>query len=266
MSRDGAPADEPLAGGGRTPVFRRGDVVRRRPGPWSSTVVDLLRHLEAVGFSGSPRVVGDGLDDEGWETVTFVEGWTAHPRCWPDEQLPQIGSLLAALHAATSSYRPRADAIWQPWFGRSLGDGPVAMGHCDTGPWNLLARPDATVALIDWETAGPVDPLVELAQACWLNAQLHDDDIAERQGLPSPEARARMVRSIADGYGLDRGRRARLVDLMIEVAVHDAADQARQGGVTPDSQDVEPLWAVAWRVRSAAWMLTHRQLLSRALS
>jgi aminoglycoside phosphotransferase (APT) family kinase protein len=121
------------------------------------------------------------------------------------------------------------------------------------------------MALIDWETAGPVDPLVELAQACWLNAQLHDDDIAEKHGLPSPGARAAMVRMISDGYGLERRRRARLVDLMIEVAVQDAADQARHGGVTPESQDVEPLWAVAWRVRSAAWMLTHRHVLCRAL-
>jgi len=31
------------------------------------------------------------------------------------------------------------------------------------------------VALIDGELAGPVDPLVELAQACWLNAKLDDD-------------------------------------------------------------------------------------------
>ncbi len=38
--------------------------------------------------------------------------------------------------------------------------------------------------LVDWEYAGPVDRLTELAYACWLNAQLHDDDIAERQGLP----------------------------------------------------------------------------------
>ena len=75
-----------------------------------------------------------------------------------------------------------------------------------------------------------------------------------------------MVRSIVDGYGLDRAGRSRLVDLMVEVAVQDAADQARQGGVTPDSRDVEPLWAVAWRARSAAWMLTHRRVLERALA
>ena len=41
------------------------------------------------------------------------------------------------------------------------------------------------MALIDWETAGPADPMIELAQACWLNAKLFSDDVAEREGLPS---------------------------------------------------------------------------------
>lgn len=219
-----------------------------------------------AGFAGSPRVVGDGFDDEGWETVTFLDGWSAHPGCWPDEQLYQVGVLLADLHAATSTYRPPDDATWQTWFGRGIGGGAGVIGHCDAGPWNLLARPGGEMALIDWETAGPVDPLVELAQACWLNAQLHDDDIAERQGLPSPEARGAMARLVVDGYGLGRDARAGLVDLMVEVAVQDAADQARQAGVTPDSGDAEALWAVTWRVRSAAWMLRHRRVLHRALA
>ncbi|GIH73865.1 hypothetical protein Plo01_02940 [Planobispora longispora] len=53
-----------------------------------------------------------------------------------------------------------------------------------------------------------------------LNAQLHDDDVAE-------------------------------------------AVQAR---ITPESADAEPLWAVAWRARSAAWMIRHRPLLERAVT
>ena len=47
------------------------------------------------------------------------------------------------------------------------------------------------VAFIDWVTAGPTDPLDEIAATAWLNAQLHDDDIAERQDLPSARARPR---------------------------------------------------------------------------
>ena len=91
--------------------------------------------------------------------------------------------------------------------GVTLGDGARIIGHCDTGPWNIIAREGRPVALIDWEEAGPVDPLVELAQTCWLNAQLYDDDIAARDELGDAAARARDLRAIVDGYGLARARR-----------------------------------------------------------
>jgi aminoglycoside phosphotransferase (APT) family kinase protein len=59
-------------------------------------------------------------------------------------------------------------------------------------PWNIVARDGMPVALIDWEFAGPVDPLVELAQAAWLNAKLHDDLVAQIAGI-TPETTAHPV-------------------------------------------------------------------------
>jgi thiamine kinase-like enzyme len=68
--------------------------------------------------------------------------------------------LAADLHRATRSFRPPADAVWFPWHGRELGGSPVkVIGHCDVAPWNIVAWDGLPVALIDWETAGPVDPL-----------------------------------------------------------------------------------------------------------
>jgi len=262
----GADDGQKLTGGGRTAVVRRGSVVHRQAGPWSATVLHLLGHLEAVGFTGAPQVVGSGFDELGRETVSYLHGWTAHPRAWPPQWLPEIGLLLRELHEATAGYLPPAGAIWRPWFGRRLGGGPTVIGHCDVGPWNLLAHDDAGMALIDWENAGPVDPLVELAQACWLNAQLHDDDIAAANDLPAIRDRARHLRLIVDGYRLPAAERPRLVSLMIELAMQDAAEQARDAGVTPTFTDPAPLWGITWRTRSAAWMLTHRRTLSQALS
>jgi hypothetical protein len=46
-----------LAGGGRTEVYRRGDIVIRKSGPWTPAVHALLRHLERVGFVAAPRLV-----------------------------------------------------------------------------------------------------------------------------------------------------------------------------------------------------------------
>ena len=117
-----------------------------------------------------------------------------------------------------------------------------------------MARDSLPHALIDWEVAGPVDPIYDLAQTCWLNAQLHDDDVAERQGLPPLKDRALHLRLILDGYELPKSQRIGIVDKMIEFAVQDAANEAIEGRVAPDTRDTSALWGITWRTRSAAWM------------
>jgi thiamine kinase-like enzyme len=120
------------------------------------------------------------------------------------------------------------------------------------------------VALVDWEYAGPVDPMYELARTCWLFAQLHDDDIAEMWGLPEAAVRARQVRLLADAYGITTSQRHRLLDQIVEVAVSEAAQEAIDANVTQES--VGLLWGLAWRTRAAAWMLRNRLVLERALA
>ena len=251
-------------------VHRAGDVVVRDVGAWTATVHALLRHLEAVGFAGAPRVVGSGFDAEGRETLSYVEGELVHPGPWTLEGAASVGVLLRQLHTATASFRAPPEAVWYPWFGRALGGAEREIGHCDVAPWNIVVRDGRAVALIDWDRAGPVDPLVELAQACWLNAKLHDHLVAQREGLPSIEVRARQLRAIADGYGLSAASRRGLVDRIIEFTVHDAADEADLAHITaettPDQLDPQVPWALAWRVRAAAWQLRHRKVLERALA
>ncbi len=272
-------AETELTGGGSTAVHRRGDVVLRQARPWSKTVLLLLRHLEAEGFTAAPRVIGGGLDSDGRETLSFIEGQSPQG-AWTDEAAAAVGRMLRDLHRATATFRPPPEPVWLPWWGRDLGGTQPIIGHCDSAPWNILARDGRPVALIDWDTAGPVDLRWEVAQTVWLNAQLHDDDVAARVGLPDARARARQVRLIADGYGLSARERAGLVDAMIELAVRSAAQEAIDGGVRPEGTNPAPmgllgggppltghglLWAVAWRTRSAAWMLRHRATLECAL-
>ena len=197
--------------------------------------------------------------------MSFIEGEFVHPGPWPDEAPFLIGRMLRRLHEATASFEVPEGARWRPWFGRALGSGCKVLGHCDTGPWNIVARAGRPVALIDWEEAGPVSREVELAQACWLNAQLHDDDVANCVGLASPEARAKQMRLLLDGYGLACAESAGFVDTMIAFAVHDAADQAMQADVTMETKDPTALWGITWRIRAASWMLRHRVALERAL-
>jgi hypothetical protein len=251
---------------------RRAGVVYRDPGPQSQTVFAFLRHLENAGFAGAPRVVGGGFAPDGREMLSFIEGSSPHPGAWAEAAVGEVGELLRDLHAAAATFTPPPSATWKPWFGRELPGSRPAFGHCDTGPWNIIARADRPVALVDFEFAGPVDAMWELAQTAWLNAQLHDDDVAERCGLPDAAARARQLNLILDGYGLPRRQRGDFVDKMIAFAVHDARAEAINSRVRPETvSGTSPggypyAWAITWRVRSASWMLTHRAMLERAIS
>jgi hypothetical protein len=180
-----------LEGGGRTVAHRRGNVVIRDTGPWTPAVHALLRHLEDVGFRAAPRLAGSGFDPDGRETLTFIDGEFTHPGPWSLEGAAALGGMLRDLHEATRSFRPPAGAAWFRWHGRDLGGPTRVIGHCDLAPWNIAARAGMPVAFIDWEFAGPVDPLVELAQLCWLNTKLNDDIVAERDGPAPPWRQAR---------------------------------------------------------------------------
>lgn len=237
----------------------------RPSGPWTPAIHALLDHLEAIGFTGSPRVVGNGYDEHGREVLTYIDGDLVHPHAWSDDGIWHVGRLLRDLHDATATFRPPPDADWHPWPFHS--DAPDAIiSHRDTGPWNIVARDGLPVAFIDWPTAGPTDRLDEIAATGWLNAQLHDDDVAERQNLPDAPARTAQLRLFADGYGLAADDRRELVTRMVEYAIRDCAAETMTAKITPESTDPEPLWAVAWRARSAAWMLRHRSLLEHALT
>src|SRR5919112_1630192 len=107
-----------LTGGFFSEVVRVGDTVRRSTGPWTPAVHALLRHLEAVGFDGAPRVLG--VDEQGREVLTFIEGdvlgggreWQpGTPTPWPrwaqsEACLVESATLLRSLHEAAASFVP----------------------------------------------------------------------------------------------------------------------------------------------------------------
>ncbi len=268
-----------LNGGGSTSVHRRGDVVLRQARPWSRTTIALLRHLEDSHFGGSPRVVGAGFSLDGREALQYVDGLSPHPGPWSDQAVHGIGRMLRQLHDAAANFNGWT-AAWMPWWGRGLPDDDRVIGHCDLGPWNILMRNGLPVVFLDWDTAGPVGRRWDLAQTAWLNAQLHDDDVAERYGLPPASARSRQLRIFCEGYGMSGDQRGHLVGDMISVAVRSAAQEAVDSGVTPEgtvpgrmslSGGGQPFdghdlaWALTWRIRSARWMLDHRGLLEQAV-
>ena len=46
----------------RKQVHRAGHLTLRPSAPWTPDIHALLRHLETVGFTGSPRIIGTGID------------------------------------------------------------------------------------------------------------------------------------------------------------------------------------------------------------
>lgn len=136
-----------------------------------------------------------------------------------------VGGLIRQLHDATASFRPPPDATWRSWFGREVGT-PDIVGHCDATPWNIVSREGKPFALIDWEVAGPVARLTEIAMAAWNNAQLYDDEVAEMNGLPQVGRRLGQVRVLTDAYGLAGRDRQLLVSRIIEFAAQSAANEA----------------------------------------
>jgi aminoglycoside phosphotransferase (APT) family kinase protein len=182
----------PAADGELSRATRSGGTVKRAAGPGTGAVHALLRHLEDTGFTGAPRVVGTGLDDEGNEVLTYVEGTVVHQRTLSGEAVWQAGRLLGDLHTATASFRPPPELRWRSWWSHQEGPGSV-IGHCDAGPWHTVVRDGLPVAFIDWTLAGPVDRLDEVVSTAWWHAQLHDDDVAARNDLPDAATRARWL-------------------------------------------------------------------------
>lgn len=254
----------PLQGGERTVVLRRGDFVLREAGAWTPSVHALLRHLDAEGFDAAPRVVGGGFDEQGREVLTYVEGEVINPAPWTDAAMHRLGDLMRRLHQATRSFQPPVDAVWRPWFGRTLGS-PDLIGHCDTAPWNIVSRAGLPVALIDWEAAGPVDHLTELAMIAWSNAQLYEDDVAAMNGLPEAAVRLRQVGLLADGYRLAAAERRLLAERIIAFAAESAANEVVEQAITPQTRHAPRVWGIAWQTRSVAWLIRNRRDLGRAL-
>jgi hypothetical protein len=204
------PGDVPLTGGRMTSgIVRRGDLLLRPMGPWSAAVHEYLRHLEAAGFRGSPRVLGTDGDRE---VLTFLPGDVANDPSWQpghghrlppyagtDMALRAAAVLLRELHSASAGFEPAHTGYrFRP---RPPRAGKI-ISHGDIGPWNTVYRDGQPAALIDWDGAQPVDPLIELAEAAWAFVPLAPaQQLAEAGFDPLPDLPARL-RTFVDAYGL----------------------------------------------------------------
>ncbi|MBM2618361.1 aminoglycoside phosphotransferase family protein [Actinoplanes sp. LDG1-06] len=213
-------------------VVRVGDTVRRPLQPWSASVHELLRHLEDIDFPYAPRFLG--IDDEGREVLTFVEG-DSGPDGWArvvDERgLVAMARLLRDYHDAVRGFRPEAAAGWAGF----TGDGEIVL-HGDFGPWNLVWHGTQPVGILDWDYAWPGRPVHDVAYALEYVAPFRDDDMC-RQWLAYPDVpdRRRRLELFAEAYGMEA---VGLVDEVIaqQEAVWERARRLAAQGMQPQAE------------------------------
>ena len=152
--------DGALNGGNVSDVRKIGDAVVRKQGRSAHFVHALLRHLADGGWVGSPRAIG--VDDDGHETLTFLEGvvpWKPPVPDWAlsDAALTALARLVRQLHDLTA--------------GSDLAGSAEVVCHGDLAPGNTVYRSTAAglapVAFLDWDLAGPGRRIEDVAHVCW---------------------------------------------------------------------------------------------------
>ena len=142
-------------------IIRRGDRIWRPAGPWTPAVHEYLRHLEAAGFGGAPRVLGIEGD---FEVLTYLDGEVAADPHWQpghEHQLPAYAKsteslrasavLLRQLHDAAAGFVPEVHSYRYHPHPPLPGE---IICHGDVGPWNTVYSGGLPVAFIDFDGAG----------------------------------------------------------------------------------------------------------------
>jgi hypothetical protein len=211
-----------LAGGNVNPgVVRVGDTVRRGQTAASETVHELLRHLEAKGFAGSPRFLG--VDEQGREILTYIGGSTGIlPAVWQhDEPLVAAARLLREYHDATVDFVPSAPAAWAYRYPDPRRQEVVC--HNDFAPYNFVYRESGgtpiPVAVIDFDLVGPGPRLRDVAYAAYWMTPLscHSGDRIAFAAADRAAGSWRL-KLFCTTYGIPADRA--LLDMVEEVLAH----------------------------------------------
>jgi hypothetical protein len=252
MSADASGAEVLRGGAVNQSVVRVGDTVHRMTSDATPVVHDLLRHLEARGFDGAPRLLG--FDDRGREVLTFIDGHVSHDDAWPrvlreDEGLVAVVQLLLRFHDAVADFKPAG-----------IGEEEIVC-HGDPGPWNIVWRGDEPVAFIDWDFATHASPLYDLSYVAFEMVPMRDDDRCREVGFAEVPDRAHRLRLVCDTYG-----RGATPDALVDLAErHQQADideieERGPQGIEPEATFMrQGLHDDARRMLD--WLRLHRELL-----
>lgn len=194
--------EQPLSGGNtNSGVVRIGATVRRGQTAASPAVHQLLRHLEAKGFDGSPRFLG--VDAEGREILSFVEGTTGiPPALWAgDAPLLAAARLLRRYHDATLDFVGEGLLAWAYRYPDARRHEVIC--HNDFAPYNFVyADGSIPIAVVDFDLAGPGPRLRDLAYAAyWLTPLSFQSEDMQDHAAADLQAGSRRLKLICATYG-----------------------------------------------------------------
>jgi len=220
-------------------VTRDGGTVRRPLQPWSASVQELLKYLEAVDFP-APRVISVEDDEEilSWiEGESGSDGWA---KVTSDDGVRSWGRFLRDYHDAVADYQPSEQSIWSS--GAATCENGQIVCHGDFGPWNAVWREGAPVALIDWDHARPAVPLFDLSYGIEYVAPFRSDGecLSHLGHVEAPNRRDR-IKMFCEGYGVpvpddivgcvaeQQKQTAKLVERLAAAGIEPQATWVRQG-------------------------------------
>ncbi len=195
-------AEERLEGGYVGGAVRVGDTVRRSAGPWTPAVHALLAHLAGKGFAGAPRPLG--LDEQGREVLTFLEGETVGNRkprpAWvhAEDTLDQVARWMRGYHQAVADFVPPPGAVWRGGGAWSPG---LIIAHNDAAAYNAAWHQGKLTGFFDWDFAGPATPGQDLALAAFSWVPLHTREVVAAEGFTDFAARPRRLDRFLRSYG-----------------------------------------------------------------
>lgn len=195
-------AEERLEGGYVGGAVRVGDTVRRPAGPWTPAVHALLAHLADKGFAGAPRPLG--LDEQGREVLTFLEGETIGNRkprpAWvhADDTLAQVARWMHDYHRAVADFVSPPGAVWRGGGTWSPG---LIIAHNDAATYNAAWHEGRLTGFFDWDFAGPATPEWDLALAAFSWVPLHTRHIVTAEGFTDFAGRPRRLDLFLRTYG-----------------------------------------------------------------
>lgn len=199
---------ERFADGHMADVTRLDDYVVRSRSTWSEASHAVLKHLEAHGFSGAPRLIDTSEDHE---VLTYLPGNSIGADLddhRDNETLVTVARAIRSLHRVLSSFEPQKGLAFPEMPGAPAGGTSVC--HNDLAPWNTIMQDNGFVGFVDWDLVTLATPAWDLAYAARVFVPLYADDAA----FGNLETRSRRLKLFLDAYGFSLYERRTFVDLV----------------------------------------------------